>query len=130
MSQLIELQQSKGPIIDPASLIKGAVIPADVPPNERRRFLDRRLPEVEVFEHRDFNGDHWRTSFGYSYVGDDWQDRISSIIVYSGFFQFFEDVNFGSSTFEPVTLGVGQYAFVEDFGIRNDTITSWKAFFE
>jgi len=115
MSQSIELHQSRGPIIEPASLIIGAVIPADVPPQDRSRFLDRRLPEVEVFEDRDFNGDRWRTSFGYSFVGDDWQDRISSIIVYSGFFQFFEDVNFGSSTFEPVTLGVGQYAFDRRF---------------
>ena len=130
MSQQIEMHQQMGPIIEPASLIRGAVIPLNVSAGERGQFLDRRLPEVEVFEHRDFNGDRWRTSFGYSYVGDDWQDRISSIIVYSGFFQFFEDVNFGSTNWGPIMLGPGQYSFVGDVGIFNDTITSWRAFFE
>jgi len=122
-------QTRKGPIVDPTSIIKGAIIPQGLSPEERRKFSAAALCEVEVFEHRDFQGDHWRTSFGYSYVGDDWNDKISSIIVYSGYFQFFENVDFGSSNWGPVMLGVGQYPFVGDYGIWNDTITSWKAFY-
>jgi hypothetical protein len=87
------------------------------------------LPEIEVFEHVDFGGDHWRTSFGYSYVGDDWNDKISSFIIYSGSFQFFEHANFGHSSWSPVTLGPGHYRWVADVGIINDSISSWKAYY-
>lgn len=87
------------------------------------------LPEVTVFEHRDFQGDSWRTTFGYSYVGDDWNDKISSIIVHSGYFEFYEHTNYGAENWGPVRLGPGQYAFVGDVGIWNDTISSWKAFY-
>lgn len=87
------------------------------------------LPEVTVFEHRDFQGDSWRTTFGYSYVGDDWNDQISSIIVHSGYFEFYEHADYGSEHWGPVRLGPGQYAFVGDYSIWNDTISSWKAFY-
>lgn len=116
------------PIVDNAS-IRTNVIAADASEEEMNQARTQALCEVEVFEHRDFKGDSWRTSFGYSYVGSDWNDKISSIIVYSGWFEFYEHRDFGSEHWGPVRLGVGQYAFVGDVGIWNDTISSWKAFF-
>jgi Beta/Gamma crystallin len=62
-------------------------------------------------------------SWGYGYVGDDWNDSISSVIVLSGTWQFFEHAGFqGAFT----TVGPGWYQFVEDpqFNMQNDTISS------
>jgi hypothetical protein len=61
--------------------------------------------------------------WGYSYVGDEWNDIISSVIVYSGTWQFFENAGFGGAS---ATVGPGWYPFVEDpqFNMRNDTISS------
>lgn len=87
------------------------------------------LAEVTVFWDRDFQGKRWRTTFGYSFVGDEWNDRISSIIVHSGSFEFYGAADFGTEDWGPVLLGPGQYSWVEDYGIRNDTISSWKAFY-
>lgn len=56
-------------------------------------------------------------------VGDDWNDSISSVVVLSGTWQFFENAGFsGAST----TVGPGWYQFVEDpqFNMQNDTISS------
>ena len=51
------------------------------------------LPEVIVFWDANFDGESWATSFpvgwGYSYVGDHWNDQISSVIVRCGQWQFF-----------------------------------------
>ena len=87
------------------------------------------LPAVLVFKDAGFSqfGSGALMSFppnwGYSYVGDDWNDTISSVIVLSGTWQFFENAGFtGAST----TVGPGWYQFVEDpqFNIQNDTISS------
>ena len=115
--------------LDPESVRQGKVLDQNTSEEEMRDALDLVLPEVTVFEHRDFEGDSWRTTFGYSFVGDDWNDRISSIIVHSGYFEFYEHRDFGSEHWGPVRLGPGQYAFVGDYGIWNDTISSWKAYY-
>jgi hypothetical protein len=63
--------------------------------------------------------------WGYGYVGDDWNDTISSVIVLSGTWQFFENAGFvGAST----TVGPGWYQYVEDpqFNMQNDTISSLR----
>ena len=113
--------------IDANSIHPGTVFAADASRTKATEAVEQRLPEVEVFEHRDFKGDRWRTSFGYKYVGSDWNDRISSIIVYSGYFEFFEHRDFGGAS---KLLSPGHYAFVGDYGIANDTISSWKAYYE
>lgn len=85
------------------------------------------LPEITVCEDIDFGGDAWRTSFAYSYVGDDWNDKISSFIIYSGYYQFYRHRDF----IEPMggLLGPGHYRWVGDVGIDNDSISSWKAYY-
>jgi hypothetical protein len=93
--------------------------------------LESRLPEIEVFEHINFNqnsgderGFSFRTSFNVTFVGDRMNDKISSFIIYSGRWQFFQDINFGNPY--PPILGPGQYFFVNDIGIPNDQISSYK----
>jgi Beta/Gamma crystallin len=92
------------------------------------------LPEVEVFTDANFSGGSWRfnmpPNWGWEYVGDDWNDTISSVVIISGRWQFFENANFnnvdGRTEGASVIHGPGYYAFVEDpqFNMQNDTISS------
>lgn len=82
-----------------------------------------RLPECVVFEHWHFEGDSWRTNLGWSYVGDAWNNRISSLIVVSGTWLFCELTDFGGWGKE---LGPGYVWFVPDAGIPDDQISSFK----
>ncbi len=126
MAQTSSETTSEEPIIDETSILVGTVLAADASEEDKRSALDRRLPEVEVFEHRDFKGNRWRTSFGYKFVGSDWNDKISSVVVYSGYVEFFADRDYGGAS---KMLGPGQYAFVGDVGIGSDTISSWKTYY-
>lgn len=56
-----------------------------------------------------------------SYVGDFWNDKISSIKVYSGTWEFFEHANFQGRSFQ---LTPGQYPWVTN--AWNDMISSFK----
>jgi hypothetical protein len=86
------------------------------------------LPSILVYKDAGFQlGEATPISFppgwGYSYVGDAMNDSISSVIVLSGTWQFFENAGFkGART----TVGPGWYQFVEDpqFNMQNDTISS------
>lgn len=87
------------------------------------------LPEIVVYKDANWGGDEWRTNLDYSYVGDNWNDTISSIIVVSGTWQFYENANFnvdgGASS---NLLGPGYYSFVEnpEVNIANDSISSFQ----
>jgi beta/gamma crystallin len=86
------------------------------------------FPQVFVYQNSEFdNSSYWNFSlppgWGWSYVGDNWNDTISSVIVTSGTWQFFENAGFtGASTI----VGPGWYQFVEDpaFNMQNDSISS------
>lgn len=77
---------------------------------------------VEIFECANFSG---RTSGSldrdYSYIGDFWNDKISSIKVYSGTWDFFEHGNFKGRS---LRLEAGQYPSFNN--TMNDTISSFK----
>ncbi len=87
------------------------------------------LPSIIVFKDSGFNqfGEGASMSFppnwGYSYVGDSWNDSISSVIVLSGTWRFFENAGFKGA---HATVGPGWYQFVEysQFNMQNDTISS------
>jgi hypothetical protein len=82
------------------------------------------FPEIVVYQDISFGGAEWRTNLDYSYVGDFWNDSISSVIVISGTWQFFENADFsGASTI----VGPGYYSFVENpaFNMQNDSISSF-----
>jgi len=82
------------------------------------------LPEVVVFQDVNFGGNSWRINLNYSYVGDDWNDTISSIIVISGTWTFCLNAGPPSSDNPNWTLGPGYYSWVEDYGIPNDSISA------
>jgi hypothetical protein len=77
---------------------------------------------VEFFEDADFSGtSSGALEQGYSYIGDFWNDKISSIKVYSGTWEFFEHRDFQGSSFQ---LTPGDYPWVTE--IWNDSISSFK----
>jgi uncharacterized protein YkwD len=77
---------------------------------------------VEIFTDANFSG----TTSGSidqdsPYVGDFWNDEISSIKIYSGTWEFFEDANFQGKSFR---LTPGEYSWVTN--TWNDMISSFK----
>jgi hypothetical protein len=80
-------------------------------------------PEVVVYENRNFDGAEWRTNLGWGYVGDFWNDKISSIIVVSGVWRFWQDAGLSGNHWD---LGPGYYDWVVAAGIPNDIISSFQ----
>jgi hypothetical protein len=67
---------------------------------------EQTFPEVVVYTDRNFEGESWRTNLSYSHLGDHWSDMISSIIVISGTWEFWSDIDF---TGGYCKLGPGYY---------------------
>ena len=83
------------------------------------------FPEVVVFEYENFSGESWHINTGQFYVGDHWNDRISSVIVISGTWAFFEDRDYPPG--HNRTVGPGWYSSVTRepfYPNTNDTISS------
>jgi len=80
---------------------------------------------VILYEHINFRGKHKHVidRDEPDLHKDGWGDRISSIQVLSGTWQFCQHVNYGGWS---VNLGPGNYPWVEDFGIPNDNISSLR----
>lgn len=78
---------------------------------------------VILHEHIDFRGAH-KHIIGRdepSLHRDGWGDRVSSIQILGGLWEFCQHVNYGGS---KVVLGPGNYRWVEDVNISNDTLSS------
>ena len=85
------------------------------------------LPECIVYQDSGFSNSSWSFNmppgWGWGYVGDDWNDKISSVVITAGTWQLFENGGFtGASTI----VGPGYYQYVEDpsFNMQNDSISS------
>lgn len=57
-------------------------------------------------------------------VPDGFNDKISSFVIVSGDWRFYQDVNYGGQ-YAPV-LGPGAYPWVVEVGIPNDQISSLR----
>ncbi|GMO12951.1 MULTISPECIES: beta/gamma crystallin-related protein [unclassified Bradyrhizobium] len=77
-----------------------------------------RLPEIVIYEHANWGGASAQTSLNWNYVGDWWNDKISSIVVLGGHWRLFEHTNFGGQSWD---FAPGQYA-----QIPNDIVSSFK----
>jgi hypothetical protein len=76
---------------------------------------------LEIFVDCDFAGTRSSIDQDYPYVGDFWNDKISSIKVYSGTWEFFEHRDFQGRSFQ---LNPGEYSYVTN--TWNDLISSLK----
>jgi hypothetical protein len=61
-----------------------------------------------VYWDSDFQGESRHLSGNTSYVGDRWNDQISSIAIYSGVWRFYRDAGYRGGYLE---LGPGRYTF-------------------
>jgi hypothetical protein len=82
----------------------------------------KHLPEIVIYEHIDFGGVSERTNLNWYYVGDWWNDKISSIIVVQGTWRFFEHWHYEGRYWD---LEPNYYHWVEAAGIPNDIISSF-----
>jgi len=79
--------------------------------------------EVIVYESINFGGESFDSTYDQPYVGDHWNDKISSIKVVSGTWRFYESPNYGGRYWD---LGPGGYSSVESVGIPDNLISSFK----
>jgi hypothetical protein len=83
-----------------------------------------QIPEVVVYWDVNFGGAELRTNLNVTYIGDVWNDQVSSFIIVSGKWQFYKDINYGTPV--GAVLGPGYYSWVENYGIPNDSVSSFK----
>jgi hypothetical protein len=76
---------------------------------------------VSVYWDADFKGEQWNTVQNQTYVGNHWNDQISSIRIVSGTWRFYWDANFGG---EMLELKPGEYRYVGNHW--NDQISSFR----
>lgn len=82
------------------------------------------LPELVVYDHVCFKGAYARTNLSFHYLGDFWNDRISSLIVVNGVWRFFRDEYYKGDHWD---LGPGFYeSFFTDKG-PDDVVSSFCA---
>ena len=83
-----------------------------------------RLPEVIIYDHVGFRGAYARTNLSFHYLGDFWNDRISSLIVVNGVWRFYRDEYYKGDHWD---LGPGFYeCFFTDAG-PDDVVSSFQA---
>ena len=83
-----------------------------------------RLPELVIYDHICFGGAYARTNLSFHFIGDFWNDRISSLIVVSGVWRFYRDEYYKGDHWD---LGPGYYeSFFTDKG-PDDVVSSFQA---
>lgn len=88
------------------------------------------MAECTIFNRRAFGGDTYHVTQSISDLRGvrrglggfgNWNDEISAIKVHSGTWRFFEHVNYSGQSWD---LGPGDYPWVPDLGIPDNTISS------
>jgi hypothetical protein len=121
-----ELSPDNGAIIDtkwklgPLSYHASAASPGLTQPVEG----SFRLPEVIVYDHVGFKGAYARTNLSFHYLGDFWNDRISSLIVVSGIWRFYRDEYYKGDYWD---LGPGLYESFFTHAGPDDVVSSFQA---
>jgi hypothetical protein len=121
-----ELSPDNGAIIDTkwkvGSLSYHACAACD--PHEPLVQGNLRLPEVIVYDHIGFKGAYARTNLSFHFLGDFWNDRISSLIVVSGVWRFYRDEYYKGDHWD---LGPGFYESFFTQGGPDDVVSSFQA---
>ena len=79
------------------------------------------MPQIVAFDNEDFLGDHTHLFGNMKELGK-WGNSISSLVILSGTWEFFDDENFTGTSMG--TLGPGTYADVTKHGLKNNSISS------
>jgi hypothetical protein len=78
-------------------------------------------PQIIAFDNEDFLGDHIHVFGNMKELGK-WGNSISSMVILSGTWEFFDDEDFTGTSMG--TLGPGTYADVTKHGLKNNSISS------
>ena len=79
------------------------------------------MPQIVAFDNEDFLGDHIHIFGSMKDLGK-WGNSISSMVILSGTWEFFDDENFTGTSMGK--LGPGTYANVAAKGLKNNSISS------
>lgn len=86
------------------------------------------MSQVILFEHKEMHGAHKHLFASEPNLNapDDnfFNDRLSSFVIVSGQWQFFEHADYQGAA--SAVFGPGVYHWVEDVGIKNDSVSSVK----
>ena len=83
-----------------------------------------RLPELIIYDHIGFKGAYARTNLSFHFLGDFWNDRISSLIVVSGVWRFYRDEYYKGDHWD---LGPGFYESFFTAAGPDDVVSSFQA---
>jgi len=83
-----------------------------------------RLPELVIYDHPGFKGAYARTNLSFHFLGEFWNDRISSLIVVSGVWRFYRDEYYKGDHWD---LGPGFYESFFTAGGPDDVVSSFQA---
>lgn len=103
-------------------------IPEYILANETIR-TENRIPEIVIYREVFFQEEAYRTNCNVKYIGDLWNDDISSIIIVSGEWELYKDANYkhNNQLNKPlVILGPGYYPDLRNllFEKNNDDVIS------
>jgi Beta/Gamma crystallin len=79
------------------------------------------MPQIIAFDNEDLLGDHTHILGDMKDLGK-WGNGISSMVILSGTWDFFDDEDFKGT--KIATLGPGMYPKVTDKGIKDNSISS------
>jgi hypothetical protein len=79
------------------------------------------MPQIIAFEGTELTGDHTHLVGEMRRLGK-WDNSISSLIILSGTWEFFDDDNFTGT--KMATLGPGVYPRVTEKGLKDNSISS------
>jgi hypothetical protein len=79
------------------------------------------LPQIIAFDGNEFTGDHTHVVGDIRRLGK-WENSISSLIIVSGTWEFFDDDDFTGT--KMATLGPGLYPRVTEKGLKDNSISS------
>lgn len=79
------------------------------------------MPQIIAFDNENFLGDHTHVLGDMKDLGR-WGNSISSMVILSGTWDFFDDEDFKGT--KIATLGPGMYPQVADKGVKDNSISS------
>jgi hypothetical protein len=79
------------------------------------------MPQIIAFDNENFLGDHTHVLGDMKDLGR-WGNSISSMVILSGTWDFFDDEDFKGT--KIATLGPGMYPQIADKGIKDNSISS------
>jgi len=112
---------SKVMLVVAALLLIGGLVWSPRATAGEARHASSNPPQIIAFDNENFLGDHTHIVGNMRDLGK-WGNSISSLIILSGTWEFFDDEDFKGA--KMGTLGPGMYANVVDKGLKNNSISS------